>query len=167
MKDARSGPHSDSPRDTLERLTTARAAQLLGISEGAVRKRAQRGKIPHERDADGRLWVWVDPQERHETYRDRPGASPGQSRDQSRDELVSEMRGRIDDLREQLEAERRAHAEARRIIAGLVERIPAIEAPSEAPESPERAAPTSTPTEDHGEAQEAVQRPWWRRVFGG
>lgn len=30
-------------------------------------------------------------------------------------------------LREQLEAERQTHAEARRIIAGLVERIPALE----------------------------------------
>jgi hypothetical protein len=37
-------------------------------------------------------------------------------------------------LREQLAAERQAHAEARRILAGLVERIPQLEAPREAPE---------------------------------
>jgi len=71
-------------------------------------------------------------------------------------------------LREQLEAERQAHAEARRIIAGLVERIPAIEAPREnPPESPESPAPTHTPNEAPEEAQEGVQRPWWRRMFGG
>ena len=71
----------------------------------------------------------------------------------------------------QLEAERQAHAEARRIIAGLVERIPAIDAPAETPEAsetveeePERAAPRSAT----GEAQASVQRrPWWRRVFRG
>jgi hypothetical protein len=33
-------------------------------------------------------------------------------------------------LQDQLQAERQAHAEARRIIAGLVERVPALEAPS-------------------------------------
>jgi hypothetical protein len=50
-----------------------------------------------------------------------------------------------------------------------LERIPAIEAPSEARESPEtveeepeRAEPRPT----MAEAQEASQRPWWRRMFG-
>jgi len=75
----------------------------------------------------------------------------------------------IDTLREQLEAERQAHAEARRIIAGLVERIPAIEAPQEASqaaetveEEPERAEPRPVTVE----SQESVQRPWWRRILG-
>lgn len=81
-------------------------------------------------------------------------------------------------LREQLEAERQTHAEARRIIAGLVERIPALEA-SEAPakreaaetveEPPDRAE--REPRSDATGPQEDVQRrPWWsrvRRLFGG
>ena len=82
---------------------------------------------------------------------------------------MSEMRGRIEDLREQLEAERQTHAEARRIIAGLVERIPAIEAPQEATdaaetieEEPEKAEPRAAA----GESQDGAQRPWWRRMFG-
>jgi hypothetical protein len=37
----------------------------------------------------------------------------------------------IDTLREQLEAERQAHSEARRLLAAALERIPAIEAPSD------------------------------------
>jgi hypothetical protein len=45
--------------------------------------------------------------------------------------LTSELRDRLRYVEGQLEAERQAHAEARRIIAGLVERIPAIEAPQE------------------------------------
>jgi ferric-dicitrate binding protein FerR (iron transport regulator) len=50
--------------------------------------------------------------------------------------LISEMRGRIEDLREQLQAERQAHAEARRLLAAALERIPPqLEAP-ESPESP-------------------------------
>jgi hypothetical protein len=51
--------------------------------------------------------------------------------------LIFRMRGRIEDLREQLEAERQAHAKARRLIAGLVDRSPAIEAPQESSEAAE------------------------------
>jgi hypothetical protein len=72
-------------------------------------------------------------------------------------------------LREQLAAERQAHAEARRIIAGLVERIPPqLEAPTEPRESPEtveeepqRAEPRLATEGD----QEGIRRPWWRRVL--
>jgi hypothetical protein len=48
------------------------------------------------------------------------------------------MQGEIAYLREQLEAERQAHAEARRIIAGLVERMPPqLETPQEAADASE------------------------------
>jgi hypothetical protein len=80
-------------------------------------------------------------------------------------------RGKRAALREQLEAERQAHAEARRIIAGLVERIPAIEVPSDERESPETVEEhqgrSEEPHTDRVESQEGVRRPWWRRVFGG
>jgi hypothetical protein len=129
----------------------AQAADQLGISEGAVRNRIKRGTLQAEREA-GRVYVLLA----GTASRDRPN-------DES--ELVAV-------LREQLAAERQAHAEARRIIAGLVERIPAIEAPREnPPESPESPAPTDTPAEPTEGAQEGVQRPqersWWRRMFGG
>jgi hypothetical protein len=98
-------------------------------------------------------------------------------------------------LREQLEAEREANRENRRIIAALTSRIPAIEAPAspEATESPPEATPQpgrvgpqpaaskSTQAQEshemhmpevHGgplprDQQEASERPWWRRMFGG
>jgi hypothetical protein len=124
------------------------AADQLGISEGAVRNRIKRGTLQVEREA-GRVYVLLA----GAASRDRP---PDES------ELVAV-------LREQLAAERQAHAEARRIIAGLVERIPAIEAPSEARESPQTAAEEPERAESRsatGGAQDGVQRPWWRRVFG-
>jgi hypothetical protein len=66
------------------------------------------------------------------------GDTPGGIPHPERDALTSELRDRLHYVEEQLEAERQAHAEARRIIAGLVERMPpAIEAPSETPEPPE------------------------------
>ncbi len=62
-----------------------------------------------------------------------PTSQPtGRDRISAKDETIAT-------LRDQLEAERQAHAEARRIIAGLVERIPAIEAPQQASEASEAA----------------------------
>jgi hypothetical protein len=68
-----------------------------------------------------------------------------------------------------------ANRENRRIIAALTQRIPAIEAPAEAPsqEPPESpAAATEQPGRVELQAQvEGAQEPaeqvsWWRRVLG-
>jgi hypothetical protein len=137
----------------------------LGITVDAVRSRIKRGTIDHERKG-GRVYVLLGDDE------SRPGHD--QDTDQGGDQGTTAPEDRtaelIATLREQLQAERQAHAEARRIIAGLVERIPAIEAPQEPPETaetveeePERAEPRPAA----GGAQEGTQRPWWRRVFGG
>ena len=69
--------------------------------------------------------------------------------------------------------EGQAHAEARRLLAAALERIPAIEAPQEPSESPETATekPMGPETQEaREEAKEAAQprsgTPWWRRMFG-
>ena len=135
----------------------AEAADALGITVDAVRSRIKRGTIDHVR-AGGRVYVLLGDDEA------RPGHD--QDTDQGGDQGTTAPEDRtaelIATLREQLQAERQAHAEARRIIAGLVERIPALEAPSEGRESsetveeePERAEPQSA----MGEAQEGAQRP--------
>ena len=128
----------DRPGDEMVRLTVSEAADRLGTTEAGVRKRVQRGQIPHERGEDGRLFVWISPGEtRHAGSRGRSD----ESRDESRSELVEELRDRLRFVERQLEAEHQAHAEARRIIVGLVERIPpAVEAPSGARGSPETAS---------------------------
>jgi hypothetical protein len=51
-----------------------------------------------------------------------------------------------------------------------LERMPAIEAPQEASEAAETVEEEPERAEAHyatGGAQEGVQRPWWRRMFGG
>ncbi len=148
------------------RLTLRQAAAVLGVSESAIRKRVERGTLRSDKGADGRRYVYLD------TVADE-GEDEGAdtSATHERDALISELRAHNDTLREQLEAERQAHAEARRIIAGLVERIPpAIEAPRESPEAAEDASegalPRSATEGPHSEAQ-ATQRPWWRRILGG
>jgi len=100
--------------------------------------------------------------------------------------LISAKDETIAVLREQLEAEREAHREARRIIAGLVQRMPELEAPQDQREAPESVAEeperVTTPRSAAGGPQEGADRPpdtaewpvrgellrpWWRRVFGG
>ncbi len=163
-------------RGTGRRVTMREAAEILGVSVEAIRKRVQRKTIPSDKGEDGRRYVYLD------TGWDAVppgGTAPGEAPAPSR-ELVEEMRGRIEDLREQLAAEREAHREARRIIAGLVQRVPELEAApqrsSEPPLSAEEEPPTSTPQEDRGGPEASVERPqgegqrrgsWWRRILGG
>ena len=162
----RGGRGRQTGRRVMRRLTINQAADQLGISADAIRGRIKRGTIAHEREG-GRVYVLLDadrPRPGRDHPSDHPSDHPGES-----DALTSQMQGRIDSLERQLEAERQAHGEARRIIAGLVERIPpAIEPPSVAPGSPEagRDAGEGPPRPDAPEPQEGARRPWWRRWFG-
>jgi transposase-like protein len=142
------------------RLTVPQAAEALGITVDAVRGRIRRGKLASEHDK-GTVYVWVETPE--ET--DSQGPSPT-SREPSTDQALhlEDLREQVHYLREQLAAERQAHAEARRIIAGLVERIPALE-PPESPETPSEGVPNRAgPPEPETPAE---MRPWWRRILGG
>jgi len=100
----------------------------------------------------------------------RPTGDPPTDRP---DALNAELRDRLRYVERQLEAERQAHAEARRIIAGLIERIPpAIEAPAspEPPEAPERGTDEQQgrgPIPEDTSPQTPSERPWWRRLFEG
>jgi hypothetical protein len=89
-------------------------------------------------------------------------------------ELIASLQDQVRYLREQLDAEREARTEERRrhdtVVAQLTSKIPAIEAPSEARESPETVeeeGQRAEPRPGTAGAQEGAQRPWWRRVFGG
>jgi hypothetical protein len=151
----------------MARHTVAEAADMLGISTGAVRNRLSRGTLRSTKES-GTVYVLLPDDMSRDAERDADD-TPSGIPPSDRDVLTSELRDRLRYVEGQLEAERQAHAEARRIIAGLVERIPAIEAPQEASEAsetveekPERAEPRPATVE----SQETVQRPWWRRVFG-
>jgi hypothetical protein len=156
------------------RVTIQEAAERLGVKETAVRKRIERGTLQKEKAEDGRVYVFVDapPTEERDTSND---SGYDATHPAGYDALISEMRGRMEDLRTQLEAERQAHSEARRLLAAAVERIPPqLEAPTDstadAPGSPESGAEEAEraePRSGTGGAQEGAEMPWWRRVFGG
>ena len=50
----------DRPQDALDRISVAQAANRLGITQDAVRKRIARGTIRHEKDYEGRIFVYLD-----------------------------------------------------------------------------------------------------------
>ncbi len=147
---------------TGRRVTTREAAEALGISVEAVRKRIERDQLAHER-VDNRVYVYLD-EDRTKSGPDVEGEGAGA--------LVESLQDQVSYLREQLAEERRANDENRRLLLAALERIPQLEAPAspEARESSESPGPTEAPPPAPGEAQagaETAQRPWWRRVFGG
>jgi hypothetical protein len=164
----------DQPETGRHRVSVAEAARFLDTSAEAVRGRIKRGTLPSVKEGAS---VYVLLSADQMPLGQRPDAD--QTTDQSqyeRDALISEMRGRIEDLRLQLESERAAHSEARRLLAAALERIPPqLEAPSEAPEAPETATPepgrVGPQTTIEG-PQEPTERPQerrglWQRLFGG
>jgi hypothetical protein len=157
------------------RATIQEASRILGVSEGAVRKRVKRGTLPHYKEQpSGRVYVHLEGGSRGVDQ----GVDNGVSHDS--EALISEMRGRIADLRDQLASERQAHAEARRLLAAALERIPPqIEAPPEQP-SPAQASEEAAEQPAQGAVRvggyppgggepqsPAEPLPWWRRMFGG
>jgi excisionase family DNA binding protein len=149
-----------------QRASVREAAELLGTTVDAIRKRVQRGTIPYEKDFDGRVWIVLD------AVQDTTGSRQDTGQPQSDPSaLISAKDETIAALRDQLEAERQAHAEARRLLMAALERIPPqLEAPSEASEAAEAAEEQQGRGEPHTdgvESQEGTERTWWRRVLGG
>ena len=59
-RDSRQDSLQDRPQDVLlDRITVAEAAGRLGVTQDAVRKRIARGTIRHEKDEDGRVFVYL------------------------------------------------------------------------------------------------------------
>jgi len=145
----------------MSRHTVAQAADMLGITTGAVRNRLSRGTLRAVKDR-GTVYVLLEAAVSRDAA-DMPGDTPRPDHDAQADDLREQVRY----LREQLRREQDAHAEARRIIAGLVQRVPAIEAPSDAPGPPSGGEDTPQRGETPGGQDRPADRPWWRRVFGG
>jgi len=137
--------------DKQRRYTVSEAARMLDTTEAAVRARINRGKLASEKIANT---VYV---------RLNPDATPINPGDQTA--LVEALRDQVATLKQQLNTEQEASAELRRIIAGLVQRVPELEPPREAAEEPtDRAEPR--PSTGATMTEGAQPRSWWRRVFG-
>lgn len=114
------------------RLTIQEAARRLGVSEGAIRKRVNRGTLEHDRDDDGRIFVYVD------------AATHGlddvqdEVSDPHNDALISELRDQVQFLRAELERRGDEGERYQRIIAGLAQSNADLSARIRELESPEQ-----------------------------
>jgi hypothetical protein len=161
----------------VRRTTVAEAARLLGISAEAVRGRIRRGTLPVERE-EGTVYVLLEGAAEDRTDADQSrttGDQPGDRPQSDSDALISQMQGEVAYLREQLAEEREARRRADTLLAQLMQRIPELEPPTEAPPDERDARETDSESaagvrdrpDAPGPETATSRRPWWRRVFGG
>jgi hypothetical protein len=153
------------------------AAELLGTTTEAVRKRASRGSLRSDRQ-DGRVVVWVD-----------DGRTEGGREAQvDREALLEAKEETIRILQEQLRL-RAEEIQRRDVIisqltqanAALTARVPELEAPSTAEPTSGTREDAVTAAPEPGRVEEPQvplegatpeepaqkRRSWWRRMFGG
>jgi excisionase family DNA binding protein len=159
----------DTSLESGKLATVHEAANALGVSVDAIRKRIQRGTIPHERHEDGRVYVLLD---KARSMQDTSSTSSSTVPDEDEgerpvrygtEEFIGSLQDQIGFLRRELE---RKDA----ILLRMAERIPELEA-SPAPPEPRDASKTVSEETGRGKAEGDSQEPverrsWWRRFFG-
>jgi hypothetical protein len=126
----------EGDRRGVDRLTIQEAARRLGISEGAVRKRVARDSLKHDKEEDGRVYVYLD-------ERGRRGVDGGQDEgvDPNSSALISRLEGEVAFLRDQVHRQQEIIAQQavtmRQLTAAPVEASEDAETVEEAPEGAE------------------------------
>jgi hypothetical protein len=161
---------------TMDRVTVAEAADRLGVTRDAIRKRVKRGSIEWDAGTNGEVFVYVDASA---TSNDTAETNGDKSEDVSghagSSALVESLQDQVEYLRREVEiwqdeARRKDH-----LLAAALERIPAIVPPPDAPNhnvAPEAAESPVTSSEpatngDVPPEQERRERGWWGRLFFG
>jgi hypothetical protein len=151
------------------------AAEELGISSDAVRKRIARGTLRSAKDDDGSVRVWLDGADEG-LDDDQPDDQPqGWTEAGHRlDEIIDAKDEALRDLRDQLEHMRRESERKDAIImqmaqanATLAARVPELEAASERRDAPETASTNSPNGTSREEERREPRRGWWARFFLG
>jgi hypothetical protein len=142
----------EGDRRGVDRLTIQEAARQLGVSEGAVRKRVTRGTLQHEKEDDGRVYVYLD-------AGDRRGVDDGQDEgvDPNSNVLISQLRDEVAYLRDENRRKDEIIMQQAMTLRQLTAAPP--QEPSEARESPE----SSGPTDELEEAREELSTEQARR----
>jgi hypothetical protein len=183
------GGVDEGDRRGVDRLTIQDAARRLGISEGAVRKRVARGTLTHDKEDDGRVYVYLDTGGiRGVDGGQDEGVSPNSNA------LISRLESEVAFLRDQVQRQQEVIAQQAMTMRQLTA-ASSQEPPEEAEtieEEPEGAEPTSYAVEVHESSQgateaaeaadeqqgrgepysdapgpqEGARRPWWRKLIG-
>jgi excisionase family DNA binding protein len=166
--DERLRDDQDRPQDALDRLTVSEAADRLGVTQDAVRKRVARGTIRHDKDSDGRIFVYLDATERtSKTVQDEEqGRASKTSQDAGEDKYTRSLEDQVEFLRRELERKDT-------IIMSLTQRIPELEAAPETRPEPRGSSETASETpagetsEEGTGAERQQRRSWLYRFFFG
>jgi hypothetical protein len=163
-----SGQDSWHAQDALDRISVAQAADRLGITQDAIRKRIARGTIRHDKDHEGRIFVYLDSFKK-ETKSDQENGQDAESKtvpDANQDKYTCSLEDQIAFLRRELERKDT-------IIMSLAQRIPQLKAAPEprearvrAPEEADKDSTTSTTPPEQHETSQGRERSWWRAFFG-
>jgi hypothetical protein len=145
----------------MNRVTIPEAAQLLGLTQSAVRQRIRRGNIEYEKDDKGRTYVFLD----SDATRTEPVG------DQSRDMLLfRSMQDQIDTLKGELAIRNEELRRKDHLLAALTERLPpAIEPPQDMPSEAAESVVTDAETQSRGDSFDSPKTSerlsWWRKIF--
>jgi excisionase family DNA binding protein len=146
----------EGDRRGVDRLTIQEAARQLAVSEGAVRKRVNRGTLEHHKGEDGRVYVYLD-----------AGVDIGVDAgvDPNSNALISQLRDEVANLRD--ENRRKDEIIMQQAMTMRQLSAPPPQEPSEDVETVEEEPESAEPEPDAPGPQEGARRSWWRRVFGG
>ncbi len=129
-----------------QRMDIKQAAQVLNITTDAVHKRVKRGTLEAEKDAEGRVYVYLDDVQTPDI----------------RDELIDRLENEIEYLRREAEDRKEEARRKDAILLTMAQRIPELEA-AEVPT--ESVVPITPDIENGAGSNDPEKPPWWRRIF--
>ena len=162
-----------------DRITVQEAARRLGVKDDAIRKRIQRGTLNHDKDPEGRVFVYLDATNdaAQDSYKDTtryPSSdsikrtAQGTAHASSYVDLVEVLRSELKDWKQVVATRDEELRRKDHIIAALTERIPELEAPGEKQSGSETVTEElgkdDVPPEPH---EPSERRSWLSRFFFG
>jgi hypothetical protein len=140
------------------RVTVPEAAEMVGVTQRAIRKRVQRGTIPWDKESEGRVYVYVNPSDTNsEAGKDRArNTATGQSYDEGAGSL--QRAGRVS------AAGAGAQGHTPHVLSAA---DPGTTRPLRGPRTVREALGGHSQGQRPPEQQEAsLRRVWWRKFFG-
>ena len=159
--------YGDITGDNTLRVPVIKAAELLRLTEGAVRQRIKRGTLPVEKAVDGSVYVLLDA-DHARTNADHTRTDNDSTHDNTGDlrMTIERLDSEVNFLRSELITRNEELRRKDHIIAALTERIPELEAPREPSESPVPDSEGVDKDKDPEHQEPSQRRSWWRAFLG-
>ena len=155
-------------------IGASEAARIAGVSVRTIQKAISDGDLTATKDGRGRYRIdreafdyWREIRDRDRGPSERGVGDNNAGATKGVDvALVDELRDRLRFVEDQLQRERDAHAETRRIAAALTSRVPQLEPPREHPSDAPEARVTPSEGAGGGDVPREPHRGFWSRLFG-